>query len=125
MKNHICLICHEKGKTHEMDQLQRISILLEGTLVTRETLEAGHGMAFLWDIHSRCPYGMTCPERQSYKSAFMNKARSMEEQLIAFAINSSDGKFHEMLCLLRGHFPAVYRTMERLRAASILDRRSK
>ncbi len=111
--NTICVICHEKNKKTEKEQLLRIERLLKSVTATGEAIEASRGICFFWGIHARCPYGVTCDNLTSYKSECENIARRLEKKLVTVAIGDDQALYRETLRYLQGHFSAVYRLLER------------
>ena len=113
MRDGICMICREKNRSDILMHLRRIDQMLHGI---PEDTESARGLAFLWDIHSRCPYGMSCPTLEENKRNCMRIARDLESRIVAVAVGNNDSLYYETLRMMQGYFPAVYRTMERLRA---------
>ena len=109
-----CVICKDKGKTHILDQLKRIDRILKNVKPTAESKEARAGIAILWDIHIRCPYGMSCPELEENQRRTKQAALDLEDRLFAVAVSDDNHLYHETLRHLSGYFPAAYRTIERL-----------
>ncbi len=114
MHNTVCLICSEKNRTIEKNQLLAIERLLRSVKTDGKTKEAARGCHFMWGIHARCPYGLPCQERESYKSECDMIASRIELKLVAVAISDDARLYHETLRYLQGHFPAIYRIVERI-----------
>ena len=88
----ICLSCHENKGHLKLEQLKRIQRLLAGVEITEESREAGRGIAFLWDIHNRCPYGMPCAQLDREQEQARRLALTLEDKMIAVAIASELAK---------------------------------
>ena len=109
-----CVICKYKGKTHILDQLKRIDRILKNVKPTAESKEARAGIAILWDIHIKCPYGMSCPELEENQRRTKQAALDLEDRLFAVAVSDDKHLYHETLRHLSGDFPAAHRTIVRL-----------
>ncbi len=115
MLNQVCMICRDKNSRAELDVLRRLEQeVSHGVVVTEGVREAGRGIAFLWDIHARCRYGLTCNELLMYKNRCRQLAMDLEDRLVAVAIGNNIGKYASVMNMLRGNFPAAYRTLERI-----------
>ena len=107
----VCMICRDRNKP---DAKKRRLDMIEN-LLRRE--EAAEGNWFLnWGIRFRCSFGLGCPSLDVARIEMESKARNLTPQMRHFALHGSDAKFHEMLRLLQGEFPAVYQQMEIWRA---------
>ena len=86
MYNEICLLCRDKNKTAEYDQLKRIEKVVSTSSHSHKAAECGRGVAFLWGIHAKCSYGIACPSRDQYKQRCMQLARNLEDHIVAVAV---------------------------------------
>ena len=116
MVNDVCRICRARNNTEIRDRLLLIERNIKDAEVTKDTLEAGRGVTFLWDIHVRCRYGFSCLERMQYKNYCKEIARGLEDKLIAVAVGDDEGKYHNVLNLLRGYFPSAHRVLSMVHA---------
>ncbi len=106
-----CLFCRDLTKP---DACRRKMTFLTAYLRNEEPEE---GSWYLnWNIRYRCRYGFGCPKLDVARIELEETARSMNAKMRHFALNASEGRFREMLRLLQGDFPAVYRQMSMWRA---------
>lgn len=113
-----CAVCRNKNKTTEYDLLKHIDNTVLKVPVTGVTRKFYLEARFEWNLNIRCRYGITCPELNDYRQRCVVLARSLEEKMVAVAVNGNNVQFHTLLILLQGYFPGAYRELERIRAIS-------
>ena len=107
----ICMLCRSKQKPEEIcRKLNRIEELL------RKEESAEGGWYLNWGIRFRCHYGLGCPSLDVERINQEEQARRLTPKMRQLALHGSDGKFYEVLRILQGDFPVVYRQMEIWRA---------
>lgn len=114
MAMEMCVICRDVNKP---DPVRRKLNFINALLRNEATEE---GSWFLnWGIRFRCRYGVGCPKLDVARSELECLARGLNPKMRHFALHASDGKFGEMLHVLQGDFPSVYRQMRIWRAEKI------
>lgn len=106
-----CLVCRQKQQSVKLMQLQRLQTLFRGTSLT--VSKRAKRLYWNWDIQERCRYGMFCPELKRQEIAARQLVDTVETYFAALIEEQDDALYHQTLEMLRGHFPRVYRELER------------
>ena len=107
----MCMACHKKHDTAQLDKLHRMRYETTHKQIAASN-ERHH--SFMWGIYSHCPYGIACSDLNRTDSQANQIARELEPYLITIAQNDDETLYHQMLQYLRGDFPSVYHTLERI-----------
>lgn len=106
--NTACMVCHANNT--KINKLQNI----ERFLRRFDLKPATHTFRFAWDLNERCRYGIpSCNKIRQFEvenNAIVNR---IEPQLTSFIESADEGVLRELLALLRGDFPRVYKQAER------------
>ena len=108
----VCINCKAKNNTSALDQINRIGLLLKHIEVPER--RGRFRPKFTWGINPRCPYGMQCASIRRNKIRAEKAAHRLEDKMIAAALGDDERLYREVLNHLRGHFPAVYRSLEEI-----------
>ena len=107
----ICITCHQKhdnGVTATLSALER-----ELTHIIPKRAVHGKQHTFNWGIHSRCSYGLSCPELINRDNQAKQKTKNLERQLSYVIENGNSAEIARVLQILSGTFPQVYHKVDR------------
>ena len=109
----LCMMCHKKNDTSLINKLQRLQ-----TEIQRAKIEPHKtsNYTFMWGINPHCSYGIQCNNLDNIKHKANHIARQLEPYLISIALSDNEQMYHIVLQYLRGDFPSVYHTIEKLHA---------
>ena len=106
-----CVVCHIPCDTMKRETLRRLEELCHDATDDRHGIRC----SFLWGLHSRCRYGLTCTKLQQFDSECRLTAGRIERKIVD-AVFRSDVTYFKMYKLCRGYFPQVCDELERIRA---------
>ena len=107
-----CIVCHDKNAGYQYyNKISRIYDLLVANDI--EPVPGPLHYGFDMDANFHCRYGLHCPQMEQEKSRIRMTALQLDP--IMYALSQSDNKSlqQEVLQLLRGDYPCVYRQFER------------
>ena len=112
MPHDICIVCHDKRFHSQLDKINQLEqlIRLQKIDIDRHKRYA----SFTWFINKKCQFGMPCQTLQSKNREALAKASMLEPYLNEIAESDNITLYHNVLNILRGNFPSVYRHMEEL-----------
>ena len=106
-----CAICNNKGDCMMKNHLQSLEQICDNFTPKEPVDDSRHNL--MWGIHSHCRYGLTCHDLSQFDRECQQIADSIESKLIAIA-KEHDNSYYEILRLLQGYFPSVYRSLEEI-----------
>lgn len=109
----VCLFCHRKNDISLVNSriIRVINAVEQCGISSADLYSKGYANDYMWGIAAKCPYGMNCT-KQDMGTAKMNAERA--GMLLNAYIDRTDCKeYRNILRLLQGEFPAVYRGFER------------
>ena len=107
----ICMMCHEKNDTKYLHKLNHLERLLHNAIHSKDLVKYRY-INFMWGIHSHCRYGIHCPTLSNNDSKANRIANDLEAYIVTAALSDDKQLYHDILQLLRGEFPSVYRLVE-------------
>lgn len=107
--NSVCMICRYNAKSDRINTMIRIDDILTRLHLDKPS-EITH---FNWGSTDSCKYGIsTCNKQSENKRYFDQYSRELNSKLSSLIEYKNDKVYHEILNLLRGKFPNVYRELE-------------
>ena len=76
---------------------------------------------FNWFINPRCQYGIQCNKIDNMARNMNRLTTEIEPKLVTVAYSDDTYLYHNILNLLRGYFPAVYKQVELLHHKGKID----
>ena len=107
MRRTECMICRKKSDRSSVHRLQQIYQHL------RRFKENGKVLGLMWGNNLHCPYGVYCNDIQIIKAEGNRLERQIEAKFEDLIENGTEKEYHELLHLLCGYHPAVYKYLER------------
>lgn len=100
-----CMSCHIS--TSELDRLKRLKDVLYHIEPTNN-----YSIRFNWYFNPRCKFGVSCNEITKLKRQLERYAEEIEPKLVTLGLSDDDNLYHQVLRLLQGYFPSVYKQLE-------------
>ncbi len=112
-----CLICRKKNDRHMLDLAHMIKQeVMKKTLSNTEIDDFRKSDChFNWNIHTRCQYGISCPELNRTDNQAKNEFRNIEPYLFHMAIGTDENAFRRVTMLMSGEFPQIIHELNRVR----------
>lgn len=114
LSNQLCMMCHQKNRLAALEQLKMIKREINRSPKFKTITIEYPVKSLMWHINAHCRYGISCQKLKSMQNEALRLARDLEPQLIAIAKNGDKALYRNILRLLGGHFPAVYRELEHI-----------
>lgn len=101
-------ICHFSADKAE--QLKRIKRYLDNRVERSDKrIDVKH---YNWGVSDRCKFGITCAKIITAEHEFNRLKFEVDELLTLYIDKKKYDDYHQILNLMRGHFPAAYREFE-------------
>lgn len=110
MQNGACITCKQKVDNTKIRALEKIKLILD-----RETfydMRLSHYINFNFGAPERCKLGMACSEISRKNAEFRRLSNELSNKLSYYVEFSDFDNIFEILNLLRGYFPDVYRRLD-------------
>ena len=109
--NHLCMICtkkHDRSRRHRLEQI--LQAMKQGGIQA----ECGNFKRpyLLWGSKAHCPYGIYCPILNEEESRCLHLTERIEWYFQPLIHAGDKNLYHNILHLLQGYFPDVYRYLE-------------
>lgn len=111
MKHKICMFCHNNKTEQKKRKLNTIRQLI----IRHRVKPSSERYYFVWGAATRCEYGIPCSKLDIANSSINNLCREIEPYLISIARIGKEDLYYQILNLLRGDFPSVYKEMEKIK----------
>lgn len=109
----LCTMCRQKQHNSKLMQLRLIQSTIKRHNVNKDNIYLLHNV-FSWQIYDRCKSGLQCDILNRQHKESLRIVNDIEPYLIAISISDDEKLYHDILHLMRGYFPSIYTTMERL-----------
>ena len=106
MQQQVCMLC--RFNDSELRDLENVKRFLERHSLT----DVRSHEYFNFGSSPRCQFGMTCYKTQSARSKFNTLETEVSRLLCAYIEQTDCADIHDLLRLLQGRFPQVYRQVE-------------
>lgn len=110
-----CIVCHNHGDYMRKNKLLEIERLCS-------PFEAEHefesNVYTVLRTHSKCRYGLRCPELDRFDNECNAIARCISGKIVTAVVTGDNKVYHRLIELCRGDFPAAYHYLERIRCGN-------
>lgn len=101
-------VCHYNSS--KVSQLEKLKRYMESKDL-RDFMYSNY-RRFNWGMNDKCKFGASCDKTNRSDREFRQLTSELDELLSAYIEKPCHEHYHDILNLLRGYFPAVYKQFE-------------